>query len=63
MVRKFMDSRKERLPPGWWIVEAKTDRYGDGPFSTPSDALERYNRLPGRLRQMRPFGLNPTRTR
>jgi len=42
----FMSRRRERLPPGWWIVDLSSNSFFDGPYVSKEAALERYNRLP-----------------
>ena len=59
--KALMASRPENQPPGWGIVDTNSDTFFDGPYSTKKAALERYDRLPGRLREVSPFGRRTSR--
>ena len=52
----FLTMRPENYESGWWIVDPKSDTFFDGPYPNKEEALERYEQLPGRLREVSPFG-------
>ena len=55
--KAFMALRREKnLPLGWWIVDVESNSFFDGPYRTKKAALERYERLPFRLRETPAFG-------
>jgi hypothetical protein len=54
--KSFMAIRPENLPPGWWIVDRRNDKFFDGPYRSKKAAMERYGRLPASLKDSTPFG-------